>query len=287
MAGIKVGTSGQIQQVNSSHLILTVRIANGGGDFQVGLIQTGGTSYSIDWGDGSVESKLNGNQTHTYADAGVEKDYTVKINSINDSAPITWVRFDDSLHEQKIRDIQQWGITKWTDFRNFLREQSATISADVTAPDVPDLSSVTDLRGMFEGDGELINTNGSISRWNTGNIQLFNTLFKNCNQFTQNLSNWNILSATNMTDFLAGSGLSNNTYTDTIVGWATQVYGNSGQPNNISFTGASKTFQNSRTADEASGLNYSAKYSNWGDTGWSDAEDAYDYLTSTRGWTIN
>ena len=53
-------------------------------------------------------------------------------------------------------------------------------------------------------------------------------------------------------------------------------------------TSNGKTFDGTRTTDNASSQTYAAKYgSNWTATGWIDAQDAFDYLTTTLSWTIN
>ena len=52
--------------------------------------------------------------------------------------------------------------------------------------------------------------------------------------------------------------------------------------------GKGKPIERTRTSDAASGQTYAAKYgSNWTATGWTDSQDAFDYLTTTLSWTIN
>jgi surface protein len=278
-------------------LKLTVRIAAGGGSFDVGKVKAGGTSFTVNWGDTTIQNNINttvpppptGNQTvtHTYTGTGSQVDYTVQINDTADSGIITHVRFDDSTTEDKIYDVTQWGTTPWTSFQNFLRNESATIPADVTATDTPNLSNCTAMHGMFQGCTSLVNANNSMVNWITGNVANMNNLLTGTTSFNKNLSGWDITGLSTAVSIFQGGGLDTANYTDTIVGWAVQVYNNSAQPNSVNMSGipTSGVFDGNRTTDNASGQAYSAKYSNW--PGWSNAQAAYDYLTSTLSWTIS
>ena len=105
--------------------------------------------------------------------------------------------------------------------------------------------------------------------------------------FNKNLSSWDITGLSTAVSIFQGGGLDTANYTDTIVGWAVQVYNNSNLPSSVNMSGipASGVFDGNRTTDNASGQAYNAKYSNW--PGWSNAQAAYDYLTSTLSWTIS
>lgn len=272
-------------------LKLTVRIAAGGGSFDVGKIKAGGTNFTVNWGDNTIQNNLSKPAseivTHTYTGTGSQVDYTVEINDTADSGVITHVRFDDSATEGKIHDVTQWGTTPWTSFQNFLRVQGTVIPADVTATDTPNLSNCTAMHGMFQGCTSLVNANNSMVNWITGNVANMNNLFTGTTSFNKNLSGWDITGLSSALYIFQGGGLDTANYTDTIVGWAVQVYNNSAQPASINMSGipASGVFDGSRTTDNASGQAYSAKYSNW--PGWSNAQAAYDYLTSTLSWTIS
>lgn len=272
-------------------LKLTVRIAAGGGSFDVGKIKAGGTNFTVNWGDGTIQNNLSKPAseivTYTYTGTGSQVDYTVQINDTADSGIITHVRFDDSATEGKIYDVTQWGTTPWTSFQNFLRVQGTVIPADVTATDTPNLSSCTAMHGMFQGCTSLVNANNSMVNWITGNVANMNNLFTGTTSFNKNLSGWDITGLLTAVSIFQGGGLNTANYTDTIVGWAVQVYNNSAQPASVNMSGipASGVFDGNRTTDNASGQAYSVKYSNW--PGWSNAQAAYDYLTSTLSWTIS
>jgi surface protein len=272
-------------------LKLTVRIPSGGGSFDVGKIKAGGTNFTVNWGDGTIQNNLSKPAseivTYTYTGTGSQVDYTVQINDTADSGIITHVRFDDSATEGKIHDVTQWGTTPWTSFQNFLRVQGTVIPADVTATDTPNLSNCTAVHGMFQGCASLVNANNSMVNWITGNVANMNNLFTGTTSFNKNLSGWDITGLSTAVYIFQGGGLDTANYTDTIVGWAVQVYNNGASPSSVNMSGipASGVFDGARTTDNTSGQAYSAKYSNW--PGWSNAQAAYDYLTSTLSWTIS
>jgi hypothetical protein len=257
--------------------------------FKTGVIKTGGTSYRLNWGDGTIQPTANGAQTHTFT-AGT---YDIEINSQTDTGPITWIRFDDEAAEksaQKVNAIVRWGGTTWFRLQNLLRgnQGGGVVSADVIATDVPDLSSADYITGVFENNTGLVNANGSIANWNLGTVTDARFVFKGCTNFNMNLSSWILPSVSNagMTQIFLNSGMTSINYTDTIVGWAVQVYNNSNSPT-VNCSGNNITFDGTRTSDAAAGQAYSVKYSNW-PSAWTNnnAQDAFDYLVNTANWSL-
>ena len=93
-------------------------------------------TYAIDWGDGTVDARVRGEQTHTYADAG---NHTVRI-----SEGITAIYLNDHADAPKLRSIDQWGDAEWESMYSSFRGASKMI---LYATDAPDLSRVKDTRG--------------------------------------------------------------------------------------------------------------------------------------------
>ena len=83
-----------------------------------------------------------------------------------------------------------------------------------------DLSSVTDISGMFQS-ASLFNQN--ISSWNTTNVTNMNGVFANAVVFEQNLSSWNISNVTTMFNMFGNISLSTTNYDALLVGWAAQT----------------------------------------------------------------
>jgi len=61
-------------------------------------------NYTVDWGDGSTDTGITANITHTYASEGI---YTVKI-----SGDFPAIYFNNSGDRRKILEILEWGIIK-------------------------------------------------------------------------------------------------------------------------------------------------------------------------------
>ncbi len=202
---------------------------------------------------------------------------------------------------------------------NFNRDISTkSISAEdsptgvaYTAWDIGANTNITSLAKMFYlANASSGGFNQNITNWNTSNITSMVQTFQNnrlFNQpiglwdvssvtdmyfivtgaiaFNQNCSDWNLNTAlTRLDRFGFGNSMSDENWTDTLVGWAVTTYKNSGPYNVSSTTNNSVNFIDSKTSDTASGQTYAAKYgSDWTATGWTDSTDARDFLTTATG----
>ena len=150
------------------------------------------------------------------------------------------------------------------------------------------VSSVTTMNRMFQSASSFVGT--GLDSWNPSLCTNFSVMFYSASSFNQNLSSWSLNSSlTNAASmFVGNNSLLEENYSDTLVGWAVFVYNNSGSPSSVQWTGTKPNFDGTRTSDLASGQTYAAKYgANWTATGWTDSQDAFDYLTTTLSWTIN
>lgn len=197
-----------------------------------------GYDYTVDWGDGSVSTNVQGDIVHTYGIPGV---YRVAIYGgfpgmhINNGGNAR-LRDDD-----KIISIDQWGDNKW----DFLGLAFAGCNnMDLKATDVPDLSKNPSLFGMFSDcpsfvgnesmnswDMTFVSTtaymfknassfNMSLDGWDMKNVLRMYNMFQGASSFDQDLGVWNVSNVINMTEMLNGSGLSNENYNKTLMGWA-------------------------------------------------------------------
>ncbi|WP_299366259.1 BspA family leucine-rich repeat surface protein [Winogradskyella sp.] len=172
-------------------------------------------NYIIDWGDGTVETSLNGDATHTYTTAGT---YNV---SITGEFPAIYFNSSNDNNRSKIQHVVQWGSNPWLSMNGAFLDCT---NIEVTASDAPDLSNVSDMGGMFRGcqsfTGQLTDLstwdvssvedmsrtfnsfpsvfNGNISNWNVSNVTTIEGLFSGAAVFNQPLENWNVSSVVNM-----------------------------------------------------------------------------------------
>ena len=149
-------------------------------------IPVGGATgqYTVDWGDGSQET-VTGNALHRYSNAGT---YTVSI-----SGDFTRINLgDDRYNAQKLQSIQQWGDIRWSSMNNAFKYASNMV---YNATDVPILSDVNDMSGMFS---QASSFDGDISSWNVSGVTNMHNTFYHVSSFNSDLSSWNVSSVTDM-----------------------------------------------------------------------------------------
>jgi len=250
---------------------------------------TVGSSFTVDWGDGNTTTETGGTISHTYA-SGIPTS-TVSIGAAGDSGPFTTFKFVDAGSADDLLDVPQWGSIVFTTLVNMFQGCQNT-SFQISATDAPTIIGTGTGRSMAYMFYNADYFNSNINHWDISNItgsgSSVRDVFNSANNFNQNLSSWNI-QATQAYGMLASCGMSTENFTDTIVGWAVTVYKNSGLYNVGLKANYGRTFDCSRTSDNASGQTYAVKYgSDWTATGWTDAGDALDYLTgATANWIIS
>jgi len=138
-------------------------------------------NYNIDFGDGTSQSGITGDITHTYTDSGF---YRIIITG-------EFPRFE--ISDSRLIGIDNWGAIEWQSMENaFLGNESNIL---IYANDTPDLSQVTSLSGMFK---DCENFNSNINDWDVSNVNNFDYMFNGANSFDQPLNNWNVNNAITM-----------------------------------------------------------------------------------------
>jgi surface protein len=197
--------------------------------FKLPFPSTGNYNCVVDWGDNTSDVITVWNQdevTHTYASTGT---YTVTISGICRG----W-QFTGSGDRLKMINISQWGILNFT---NGGGQFQGCSNLDVTATDIPNLSSVTNLTRFFNLCSSLtynssVNNwdvssitnlfemfrgssfNQSISDWDVSLVTNFGGVFRD-SSFNQNINSWDVSSATNINNIFAG----NSTFNQPLSNW--------------------------------------------------------------------
>ncbi|SFT92261.1 conserved repeat domain-containing protein/gliding motility-associated C-terminal domain-containing protein [Algoriphagus locisalis] len=111
--------------------------------------------------------------------------------------------------------IDQWNM------RSALSLAHMFYEADKFNQDISgwDMSSVVNISYMF-AEADLFNQ--PIGSWEFNNLQNLNKTFENAVSFDQSLANWDISSVISMEGIFDGSGLSQENYDATLIGWASQ-----------------------------------------------------------------
>ncbi|MGB6150651.1 MAG: BspA family leucine-rich repeat surface protein [Pricia sp.] len=142
------------------------------------------------------------------------------------------------------QDVSIWDVSSVTNMASMFQEAVA-YNQPLEAWDV---SAVTDMNSMFFNtplfnrplNGWVVNqvTNMAnmfrqnpvfdqpLNNWNTASVTNMSGMFQSANAFDQNLAVWDVTSITNMATMLSNSGLSQENYDDTLIGWAAQTVNN-------------------------------------------------------------
>ena len=145
-------------------------------------------NYAVDFGDGTTQTNVTGDVSHTYSAPGV---YTVSISG--DFPAISFLSLGEgSAISEKIKTVTQWGDNPWLSMHGAF---AFCKNLQVMATDVPDLSQVTSLAQMF-----LLaeNFNQSIDNWDVSNVTNMGSMFNKATSFNQPLNSWNTGNVTSM-----------------------------------------------------------------------------------------
>ena len=148
-------------------------------------------TYTIDWGDGTVEEGVRGSQSHRYDSAGT---HTVRI-----SDGITGLHLNGQGGARKLVSIDQWGTAQWKSMHEAFQGAS---NMKYNAADAPDLSRVSDASYMFDGASSF---NGNLSSWDVSSVTDMSYMFTRASSFNGDISSWDVSSVTDMTDMFSNA----------------------------------------------------------------------------------
>ena len=141
-------------------------------------------TYTVSWDDGSTSANVTGDQTHAYANPG---NYTAHI-----SGNFTRILLGDNYdNASKLISIDRWGDIQWESMSSAFE---GTANMVYRANDAPDLSSVTDMSGMFNRAAYF---NGDISSWDVSSVTDMSGMFSYA-PFRGDISSWDVSSVTDM-----------------------------------------------------------------------------------------
>jgi len=139
-------------------------------------------NYTVDWGDGDVNTSVTDRITHTYSDEG---NHTIKITG--DYHAIIYPG-------SQLQLVLAWGDIQWKSFKNaFFTARSFKL----TATDTPNLSEVTNMSQAFS---QATSFNQNINDWDVSSITKMNGMFYGATSFNQPLNKWDVSSVMHMND---------------------------------------------------------------------------------------
>ena len=159
-------------------------------------------AYTVDWGDGTTSANAAGSQIHEYASPG---NHTIRISG--DFARIHLG--GDPVNAAKLVSIDQWGGIRWATMREAF---AGATNMAYRAADTPDLSSVTDMSGMFRNAASF---NGDVSGWDVSGTTDMSNMFEGAASFNQDISAWNVSDVINMSHMFRNAA----SFNQDIAGW--------------------------------------------------------------------
>ncbi|MEX0315794.1 MAG: BspA family leucine-rich repeat surface protein, partial [Allomuricauda sp.] len=183
---------------NDPAAFVTTWQAGNGETIGIGMPEAEGAGYNItiNWGDGTMEelsSNVGANLEHQYNTEGT---YTVSI-----IGTLPWILMtSDGGSVENLLSIEQWGSIQWASFEDTFRDCSNMV---YNATDIPDLSQVNDLSGMFSYCDSF---NGDLSGWNLENVESMYRMFFEATSFTGlGLETWDTQNVTTMQNMFANA----------------------------------------------------------------------------------
>src|SRR5690606_6028012 len=101
------------------------------------------------------------------------------------------IYFANTGDKSKIREVSQWGYTKWESMRAAF--WGAT-DLEITATDLPNLSKVKDMAHMFRGVTGLTGAGSSMGSWDVSGVENMSRLFEGATNFNLDISGWDVSS---------------------------------------------------------------------------------------------
>nr|WP_321412168.1 BspA family leucine-rich repeat surface protein [uncultured Allomuricauda sp.] len=212
--------------------VTTWKTSENGESIRMGLVEALEYDFAINWGDGNIENVSTVPVDHLQAifhDYEVAGDYTVSI-----IGKLPGVVMGIYGAQTNLISIEQWGDINWKTMTSAYANCENVVC---NATDVPNLSQVTNIDGMFygtlnfEGDlsdwdvstitnmsytFDLSNFNGDISKWDTQNVTSMESMFRR-SAFNGDISGWDTQNVTSMRTMFLGASFNGD-----LSGWNTE-----------------------------------------------------------------
>ncbi|MBP6859635.1 MAG: DUF285 domain-containing protein [Candidatus Magasanikbacteria bacterium] len=189
LGAMAFGVAQTVQAATLNDFIITVKTDNPGSSSSTAFtIPTNGAgyNYNVDCDNDTIDefSAQTTAVTCVYPVAGT---YTIVI-----SGTFPQIFFNYAGDVEKLLSVDQWGTNVWTSMAFAF---AGAVNMNVIATDVPNLSSVTSMSGMFN---EAAVFNHDISAWDVSNVTDMSGMFSGALAFNQNIGGWNTSNVTNM-----------------------------------------------------------------------------------------
>lgn len=198
----------------TDHFITRWNLATtGSGSTQIsfGITTTGTVNYTWQQVGGAGATGSGSFSGSTATITGLPSGATIDLSI----EPTNFQAFtiNNGTDESRLTDVKQWGSVTWTSMQNAF---FGCNNLNITATDIPNLTSVTNMSAMFRGCG-ILNGPSNINLWNTSAATDMSFMFGNAGNFNQNIGSWNTVAVTDMSFMFAGAS----TFNKSIGSWNT------------------------------------------------------------------
>jgi surface protein len=158
-----------------------------------------GHDVYVDWGDNNIDHFDGKAASHRYDASG-----KYKVSISGDMSGFGFGNEPDEkngsiVHAPKLIDILQWGCAR---LGNRGDHFSGCINLTrISAEDIPDLSGITNLSGMFEQARKF--EVGGLHKWDVSQVTNMSNMFGNAVSFRDDISNWDVGNVTDMASMFA------------------------------------------------------------------------------------
>lgn len=162
-------------------------------------------NYTVDWGDGNIDSNQSGASSHTYTDPGT---YTVSITGDFPAIafgpqPLMIARQSVVANAGVLIAIRQWGSQEWQSMLNGFKNCT---ELTYSATDAPNLTNLTSLEGIFSNATKF---NGNLNSWDVSTVTNFRAAFRDASAFNGDISSWDVSAATSMQEMFYNASVFN------------------------------------------------------------------------------
>jgi hypothetical protein len=181
-------------------------------EFKLTLYSGDTYSFDIDWGDGTTDTITAWNQAellHTYSVAGI---YLLEITGTCGN-----IKYSGSGDILKITDISNWGGSNLNIGGGGAAFAFRGYAGTITATDSPTISG--DLVGYFYQS----TFSSGCSNWNTANAASFQFFFLSNSNWNDDISSWNVGSATTFSNAFGSAPVSTANYDALLIAWSAQT----------------------------------------------------------------
>ncbi|MFD1628268.1 BspA family leucine-rich repeat surface protein [Pseudopedobacter beijingensis] len=183
--------------------ITTWTVQAGDTEITIPTSSTYAYNYDVYWestSDPNVKGELKGVTGNQVIDFGAVGTYRVEIGG---DFPHFYMD-NNAINAPKLHSIDQWGDIEWKSMSDAF---AGAVNMEYNATDVPDLSQVTAMDGMFQA---ALKFNGDIGAWDVSHVKNMRHTFSYAAVFNADINDWDVSNVEDMRYLFYGTAFNRN-----------------------------------------------------------------------------